>query len=93
MKLIDAIGYLAAGFLLATFCMRSMANLRSVAIASNLAFIVYGYLANLAPVLILHAVLLPINSFRLMQLCSTKTPRGEPAQRSRVSVPRQGPRM
>ena len=30
-----------------------------MALASNLAFIAYGYLANLMPVLILHAVLLP----------------------------------
>lgn len=68
MKMIDAVGYLAAGLVLATFCMRSMSSLRLVAIASNLAFIVYGYLGNLTPVLVLHALLLPVNACRLMQL-------------------------
>ena len=57
MKTMDAVGYLAAGLVLATFCMRSMSSLRLVALASNLAFIAYGYLGNLTPVLLLHALL------------------------------------
>ena len=69
MKLMDAVGYLVAGLVLATFCMRSMRSLRLVALASNLAFIAYGYLGNLTPVLVLHALLLPVNACRLMQLC------------------------
>lgn len=32
------------------------------------AFIAYGYLADLMPVLILHVVLLPVNAYRLLQL-------------------------
>ena len=66
---IDLVGYLASGFVLATFSMRSMRWLRLLALASNLAFIAYGCLANLMPVLILHVVLLPVNAYRLMQLC------------------------
>jgi len=65
---IDAVGYLAAGLVLATFCMRSMGGLRLVALASNLAFIAYGYLGSLTPVLVLHALLLPVNACRLVQL-------------------------
>jgi len=38
------------------------------AIASNFAFMAYGYLAHLPPVLGLHIVLLPINLLRLAQL-------------------------
>ena len=64
----DAIGFAAAGLVLATFCMRSMRALRWVAIASNLAFIAYGYLGSLAPVLLLHLLLLPVNVYRLAQL-------------------------
>jgi CRP/FNR family cyclic AMP-dependent transcriptional regulator len=41
--------------------------IRSLAIASNCAFIVYGHEAELPPILILHAILLPINAFRLWQ--------------------------
>jgi hypothetical protein len=65
---IDAIGYLAAGLVLATFSMRSMTGLRCVAIASNLAFITYGYVGELMPVLLLHALLLPVNVVRLSEI-------------------------
>jgi hypothetical protein len=71
----DGIGFAAASLVLATFCMRGMRTLRFVAIASNIAFIAYGYLGHLAPVLWLHALLLPINLCRLMQL------RGEDVER------------
>ena len=66
--LIDGIGFAAAGLVLMTFSMRSMIALRWVAIASNLAFIAYGCLGHLAPVLLLHLLLLPINICRLAQL-------------------------
>ncbi|MFN0304247.1 MAG: hypothetical protein ACKVQU_28265 [Burkholderiales bacterium] len=65
---IDIIGYIAASLVLATFCMRSIRTLRFVAIASNLAFIVYGYFGDLIPILVLHAVLLPMNIVRLLEL-------------------------
>jgi CRP/FNR family cyclic AMP-dependent transcriptional regulator len=68
MEMIDTVGYLAAGLVLATFCMRSMGTLRMVAIASNLAFIAYGYVGSLAPGLLLHVLLLPVNIYRLLQL-------------------------
>jgi hypothetical protein len=69
---IDAIGYLAASLVLATFCMRSMSGLRFVAITSNLAFIAYGYYGDLMPVLFLHVLLLPVNILRLTELASNK---------------------
>jgi hypothetical protein len=55
--------------------MRSMSGLRSMALASNLAFIAYGYLADLMPVLLLHAVLLPVNVYRLSQLLRIDLPK------------------
>jgi hypothetical protein len=81
---IDAIGFVAAGLVLATFSMRSMCALRWVALASNLIFIAYGYLGNLAPVFLLHALLLPVNVYRLTQLCWDGGLRSEPADRKRV---------
>jgi hypothetical protein len=39
-----------------------------VAIASNVAFLTYGYFASLYPVFLLHTVLLPLNVFRLHQM-------------------------
>jgi CRP/FNR family cyclic AMP-dependent transcriptional regulator len=67
MMLVDGIGYVAASLVLATFCMRRMVALRLVAIASNVAFIGYGSLAGIDPVLLLHVLLLPMNALRLAQ--------------------------
>ena len=64
----EPVGYLASLLVLATFCMRDMVALRAVAIASNLAFIAYSGLADIGPVLLLHALLLPVNVVRLLEL-------------------------
>lgn len=61
-------GYVAAILVFSTFYTKTMIPLRLVAITSNVAFITYGYLGNLYPVLILHITLLPLNIFRLMQM-------------------------
>ena len=42
--------------------------LRYIAIASNVLFALFGYFAHIYPVLILHAVLLPVNVARLAQI-------------------------
>ncbi len=74
MSYIDLIGYLASALVLATFSMRGMRALRCMAIASNLAFIAYAALAGLAPVLVLHLLLLPVNVQRLSALCLSSAP-------------------
>jgi hypothetical protein len=61
-------GYVASALVLLTFCMMSMRPLRLVAIASNVAFIAYGIMAHLHPVLLLHSILLPVNTIRLLQV-------------------------
>jgi CRP/FNR family cyclic AMP-dependent transcriptional regulator len=63
----DLVGYAAAGLVLATFSARSLIVLRVLAIASNVMFIAYAASAQLLPVLILHALLVPINLLRLCQ--------------------------
>ena len=65
--LTDVLGYAAAALVLATFSVRSIVPLRMVAIASNLLFIAYAASAHLLPVLVLHALLLPLNAWRLRQ--------------------------
>ncbi len=67
MSPVDLLGYAASTAVLATFCMRTMIPLRVAGIISNVFFIAYGYLDNLPPVLLLHLVLLPVNSFRLLE--------------------------
>jgi CRP/FNR family transcriptional regulator, cyclic AMP receptor protein len=63
----DAIGYLASALVLAAFCMKEMIPLRIAAVCSNIAFLIYGLAHGLLPVWLLHAVLLPINCWRLWQ--------------------------
>ena len=63
----ELIGYVASALVFATFYMKTMMPLRTVAIASNVAFISYGYLGGMAPILILHVALLPLNLWRLHQ--------------------------
>ena len=58
---IDGLGYLAAGAVFLTFCMRTMIALRVAAITSNIAFISYAAVAQLTPILLLHGALLALN--------------------------------
>lgn len=66
-------GFVAAVLVFMTFYMKTMIPLRIVGIASNCAFILYGYLAHLHPVLVLHLVLLPLNCLRLWQMIRLTT--------------------
>jgi CRP/FNR family cyclic AMP-dependent transcriptional regulator len=68
MSTIDLLGYSAALAVLAAFCMSSIVHLRIVAVLSNVLFALYGLLDHLYPVFLLHAILLPINLWKLAQL-------------------------
>jgi CRP/FNR family transcriptional regulator, cyclic AMP receptor protein len=74
MTSVDGLGFLAAGLVLATFCIKRLVPLRGIAIASNLAFILYGYAARIEPVPVLHLILLPINIIRLLEALSSSSP-------------------
>lgn len=64
----ELFGYAAAALVLGTFMMRTMILLRIVAIISNVAFMTYGFVNGLLPVLLLHLVLLPVNLYRLTEM-------------------------
>lgn len=68
MALTEIFGYAGALLTLVTFSMRTMLQLRKLAICANLAFIVYGAIVHVYPVLLLHVILLPLNVWRLRQL-------------------------
>ena len=72
MSFSDAIGFVAAALVLVTFYQRQMIPLRLAALGSNLAFIVYGLALGLAPVWLLHALLLPVNASRLAEALRAK---------------------
>lgn len=66
-------GYIASVLVLLTFMTKDMRALRIIAILSNVAFIAYGALGWLAPILLLHALLLPLNIVRLKELRRSAT--------------------
>ena len=68
MQWMEWFGYLGAALTLATFSVTTMLRLRMVGIAANIAFITFGALGNVYPVLLLHLILLPLNVWRLHQL-------------------------
>ena len=68
MRAAEFVGYLASALVFATFYMKTLTPMRLVAIASNVAFIGYGYLGEMHPILVLHAVLLPLNVWRFQQM-------------------------
>jgi hypothetical protein len=70
---IELAGYLACGLVFTTFCMRRLLPLRLLAIASNMAFILYALLAGLMPILLLHATLLPLNLWRGIEAFRDRT--------------------
>jgi hypothetical protein len=68
MQPVDFVGYLASGLVVSAFYMKDMASLRVAALASNCAFLAYGMGLHLGPVIVLHALLLPLNVWRLSQV-------------------------
>lgn len=65
----DLAGWAAAALMLCTFACRDARVMRPLALMTNLAFIYYGAVAALPPVLALHLLLLPINVWRWAQAC------------------------
>lgn len=66
--LLDLLGLSAALAVLVGFCMDSIRPLRSLALASNVLFVLYGLLAHIYLVFCLHIILLPINLVKLMRI-------------------------
>lgn len=58
-------GYATAFMVFVAFALRSIVPLRAVAIVSNILFHVYALFTHFMPVLLLHALLLPLNLWRL----------------------------
>jgi hypothetical protein len=65
MSWIDLLGFAAALSVLASFSMSTILAFRTLALLSNVLFILYGLCAHIHPVLILHIILFPINLIKL----------------------------
>lgn len=75
---IDLVGWAAAGVTMMTFACQDMRRLRVLALLANAAFIAYGAMAMLLPVLVLHVILAPINLLRLWSLRRSAMPLAAP---------------
>jgi CRP/FNR family cyclic AMP-dependent transcriptional regulator len=64
----EILGYFGASLTITVYSMKRMIPLRIIGIGANCVFIVYGFLAAVYPQMVLHAVLLPINVFRLREM-------------------------
>ena len=64
----EVFGWAAAGLTLLAFSCNDIVRLRYAALTANAAFIAYGLTAQLWPVLALHAVLVPVNLWRLWEV-------------------------
>ena len=65
---IELAGYTASALVFLTFYMKTMIPLRVVGILSNVVFMTYGLGGHIYPVFVLHAILLPLNCVRLVQM-------------------------
>jgi hypothetical protein len=83
----EATGFFASSLVLLTFTMKDMRMLRIIAIFSNVAFIAYGILDWLPPVLSLHLLLLPLNLLRLKEI-QTRASVKPNSQRELLNQPR-----
>lgn len=72
---VDALGLTAGLFVLFAFYARRPVRLRGLALVSNVLFVLYGVLADLFPIMVLHAVLMPLNLVRLSQELRQGAPR------------------
>lgn len=66
--MVDFIGIIAGIFVVLAFYATDPTRLRQHAIVSNILFVAYGAHLGLWPVVVLHAVLLPLNWKRLAEL-------------------------
>lgn len=65
---LEALGFVAAGFAVFVFVSSTMIPLRIAAIVSNLLFAVYFFYKGIYPQCALNVALLPLNLFRLRQM-------------------------
>ena len=70
--IIEAIGWLAVAFKLATFSMNSMIWLRVLVILSSVCFIIYSAVFQIWPLLAIETILLGLNAYRLYELIALR---------------------
>lgn len=69
--LVEAIGWIAALATLITYAMRTMLPLRMAALVSNVFFFIYAAIEGIYPTMVMNAILLPINLYRIYDIRRT----------------------
>ena len=82
----NSIGYAASTLVLLAFAVKDIVPLRTIAIASNVAFLAYGIALGLTPVWLLHALLLPLNAWRLREALRTAPETRRPHEAARAAA-------
>jgi CRP/FNR family transcriptional regulator, cyclic AMP receptor protein len=62
------LGVIGTALLFASFLVKSMLRLRTLALASNVFFIAWGYVEWVWPTLALNSVILPLNAWRIWEI-------------------------
>lgn len=68
MEWFNLIGYLASVLMFSTFYMKKMIPLRAVGASANVTFVIYAAFFHIYPLLVLHALLFPLNVTRMIQM-------------------------
>jgi len=69
---IEALGWAASAATVIAYAMKTMMPLRVAAIVANTLFLIYAALTQIWPLLVVEAVLLPFNSWRLWQILALR---------------------
>jgi hypothetical protein len=78
---LDLLGFAAALAVLAGLLHELDPAAPEAALASNVPFVLYGLLAHICPVFVLHLVLMPINLVKLCQASALEGSGGEDGRR------------
>jgi CRP-like cAMP-binding protein len=65
---VEAIGYAGTSLTVAAWAMKTSMRLRIAGILSSVAFLLYGYLTQSYPVMIMEMILMPLNIMRLHEM-------------------------
>jgi CRP/FNR family cyclic AMP-dependent transcriptional regulator len=65
---VEAIGYAGTSLTIAAWAMKTSMRLRIAGILSSVAFLLYGYLTQSYPVMIMELILMPLNVMRLLEM-------------------------
>jgi CRP/FNR family transcriptional regulator, cyclic AMP receptor protein len=82
---IDLIGYAGALVALTCFCMTTMLHLRFATLGTNVLLFTFGLLTGMYPTMLLHMVLFPINSFKILQILKLVSRADRPPEQGGLS--------